>query len=918
MPEYLSPGVYIEELPPQLRAIEGVSTSTVGMVGPADRGPVPGFSLPFKPNNGFVVPTDPALVLVTSYADFTRQFGNPLPLPSPGDDVDYGYLGYAVRAFFANGGKRAYIARIVHFTDPPDASTATRSSVRLGQGVVLQLLRPARKGDSELSLTSLRGLNVGDALSFRRRADDANLISGSSGAAVVTGTVAAPFALAPNDQFGVSVNGGAAVNMTAVTATGASITTGAATFNLNGGEGLQIRVGSPTASVQVVTFQAVDFATPGAATAAEVAAVLNSGLTGVQVLVAGGAVTIRSDQQGTGARIEVVGGTAAPLLTLATGATGGGGNVADLDQVTADEIAALFAPVGFTISKDGAGQLVVTSTGVGAASTIQVVDTVAGTAARLGLPTAVAQGSDPTAAVAPTVSSYDTRRNTVTLNAPLAMDLDPSEVYILRAGTAPTGDGPMFFARNPGSWSADISVTINNSDRNPVPVTAAALGTATVVQVQATRNFYVGAVVEIDHTTTRTYHEVQGIVGTSLQLGNPLGQPVTTNGFVRVMEIDVIIDDASGASPTESYKGVCWNQGPFAAMQRHYATQINAQSSLVYVQPPGIGIPALVPPGAEDATLATQPMTYDGFPQLLTTIGNDGLPAAGPAGDPDYVGDDPGPGRRTGIEALKDNDSISIIAAPGKTTPAVQAALIDQCELLRYRFAVLDGEVEPLDGSVTSILAHRSIFDSSFAAYYAPWVSITNGVQTVYLPPSGHVTGIYARTDNDRGVWKAPANEVVLNVTGLRYYFTNGEQDILNPVGVNCIRLLETTGIRVWGARTLSSDLSLKYVNVRRTLIFLEASIARGTQWVVFEPNTPDTWDRLTDSVSAFLTTQWRDGALFGRKPEDSFFVRCDETTMTADDIQNGRLICQIGVAIVRPAEFVIFRIQQTTGYADQ
>ena len=159
---------------------------------------------------------------------------------------------------------------------------------------------------------------------------------------------------------------------------------------------------------------------------------------------------------------------------------------------------------------------------------------------------------------------------------------------------------------------------------------------------------------------------------------------------------------------------------------------------------------------------------------------------------------------------------------------------------------------------------------------------------------------------------------MVQNITGLKAYLTTGEQDILNPVGVNVIRRFETTGTRVWGARTISSDSSVKYVNVRRTLIYLEASIDRGTQWVVFEPNTPDTWDRVTDSVSSFLTTQWRNGALFGLKPTDAFFVRCDETTMTADDIQNGRLICLIGVAIVRPAEFVIFRIEQITGFANQ
>jgi phage tail sheath protein FI len=298
----------------------------------------------------------------------------------------------------------------------------------------------------------------------------------------------------------------------------------------------------------------------------------------------------------------------------------------------------------------------------------------------------------------------------------------------------------------------------------------------------------------------------------------------------------------------------------------------------------------------------------------LATLGSDGNDPI----DDDYIGVDNGPNHRSGIQSLLDADSISIIAAPGRTAQVVQDELINQCELNKGRFAVLDGEQDPAGESVNGILNHRDAYDTSYAAYYVPWLQITLTNQNLYLPPSGHVVGLYAGTDNSRGVWKAPANVVVQDITGLKAYLVTGEQDILNPVGVNAIRRFDTLGTRVWGARTLSSDDSLIYVNVRRTLIFLEASIDQGTQWVVFEPNTPDTWDRLSDSVGAFLTTQWRNGALFGLKPEDSFFVRCDETTMTADDIQNGRLICEIGVAIVRPAEFVIFRIEQITGYANQ
>jgi phage tail sheath protein FI len=283
--------------------------------------------------------------------------------------------------------------------------------------------------------------------------------------------------------------------------------------------------------------------------------------------------------------------------------------------------------------------------------------------------------------------------------------------------------------------------------------------------------------------------------------------------------------------------------------------------------------------------------------------------------DDTWVGQDNGPGARSGIESLNDLTDARLIATPGKSSQTIQLALIAQCENLRYRFAILDGERNPAGGSITSILTHRNLYDTSFAAYYQPWVTVSIDGQNQQLPPSGYLAGIYARVDDARGTWKAPANESVLNVIGLSTKFTTGEQDLLNPRGVNLIRQFDIGGILVWGARTLASDPDVKYINVRRALIFIEASLDQGTQWVVFEPNAPETWARVRDSVSAFLLTQWRAGALFGIAPEQAYFVRCDETTMTADDILNGRLICQIGVAIVRPAEFVILQIQQITDF---
>jgi phage tail sheath protein FI len=205
---------------------------------------------------------------------------------------------------------------------------------------------------------------------------------------------------------------------------------------------------------------------------------------------------------------------------------------------------------------------------------------------------------------------------------------------------------------------------------------------------------------------------------------------------------------------------------------------------------------------------------------------------------------------------------------------------------------------------------------TKYAAFYYPWIRIVDPVtQTIKtVPPGGHVAGIYARTDIERGVHKAPANEKIAGAVDVEFPVTKGDQDILNPKGVNCIRQFRGRGILVWGARTLSDNTYWKYINVRRLFNYIEESIEEGTQWVVFEPNDERLWARVRATIIQFLTRVWRDGALMGTKPDEAFFVRCDRTTMTQDDIDNGRLICIIGIAPVKPAEFVIFRMTQWYG----
>lgn len=291
--------------------------------------------------------------------------------------------------------------------------------------------------------------------------------------------------------------------------------------------------------------------------------------------------------------------------------------------------------------------------------------------------------------------------------------------------------------------------------------------------------------------------------------------------------------------------------------------------------------------------------------------GSDGSLACLNAGD--FIGENRGPGKRTGLQSFIDNDEVAIIAAPGVTDPNVQLNLVAHCENLKSRIAVLDAPRE--DKKVADVLTHRNIFDSSYCAMYAPWLQVFDSLdkKNTFIPPSGSVAGIYSRSDQIRGVHKAPANEIVRSCVGLDCQYNKGEQDILNPQGVNLIRYFTGQGIRVWGARTCSSNGLWKYVNVRRLFIFLEESIKRGTNWVVFEPNDEKLWARVQRTIDAFLTRVWRDGALMGNSPAEAFYINIGRTTMTQDDIDNGRLICEIGVAPVKPAEFVIFRITQKT-----
>jgi len=421
-------------------------------------------------------------------------------------------------------------------------------------------------------------------------------------------------------------------------------------------------------------------------------------------------------------------------------------------------------------------------------------------------------------------------------------------------------------------------------------------------RVKNSAGFNVGDVVVFDNGKSKSFTTVLKSQDNVIELEDGLQGSVIDKQLVptKLLYTSEFSLQVFYGSESETYENVSLN--PAAA---NYVEKRLARSAMIKVEhnpAAGTGVPFDI--------IAGDKAGEEEFWMALAG-GSDG--SLGALSAADFMGEDRGPGKRTGIKAFIDNDEVSIMAVPGVTDPNVQLALVAHCENLTSRFAVLDIPRELK--SVADVQKHRNIFDTDYAALYHPWLQVFDPLdkRNIFIPPSGSMVGIYARSDNTRGVFKAPANEVVRACVGLDCQYNKGEQDILNPKGINLIRSFTGQGIRVWGARTLSSNAIWKYINVRRLFIFLEQSIKNGSNWVVFEPNDERLWARVQRTIYSFLLGVWRGGALMGGTPDEAFFVRVDRSTMTQDDIDNGRLICVIGIAPVKPAEFVIFRITQKT-----
>lgn len=803
MPEYLAPGVYVEEIPSGNRPIQAASTSTAGMVGMTARGPV---------NR----PT-----LVTSRGAYERVFGGKLDPKVFTDHRDM--LPYAAEGFFTNGGARLYVVRVIG----ADAERARTSLV---------VEDPAGGGTRQLASAA----NAGDTTV---------LIAGAD----------------PPPPAGT-------------------------TLLLDDG-----------AQAEPATVAA---ATPATRP------VVAGGIT--QDFASGTTVTIQT----------VTDLTAAPAAALTAGAT-----VVALDDVTGID------PDDVLLVKDPAGdELVTVASTDAAANTLTLVEPL--------------RRDHPDDSVLATVTDSTTTTSlsaAVTASpAPVFLHLadasavDPGTVLRLGAGaaraivtgvatelplTGPLGNAhavgvPLapvsthltVHAHWPGVWGNALRVTVTGASIAETTTGAAIPADATVVTLTSAIGVYPGSVLDFGDDVRA---EVAAVDPASrvVTLTAAVGAAQAAGTPVRTQEFTLVVERVENGRAVESER---FDRLSVGAAHPRYAPRVVGSWAAGRPSESGESMLVRLSDDAPDS------VKLHPFVDGLTRYATGGDDDADGVQNADYIGqssDDPD--ERTGLQALENESVLSIVGVPGRTSLDVQQALVAHCEKMRYRFAVLD---VPPDSKLEQARKHRQNFDTTRAALYYPYVMVPDlfgapGDRRA-VPPSGHVMGVYARTDLVRGVHKAPANEVLAGVLALRTALAKGEQDILNPLNLNCLRdfRAENRGLRVYGGRVATSDPEWTYVNVRRLLLFIEKSLDDGLQWAVFEPNEKPLWDAVRQSIAGFLDTVWRSGALQGTKQEEAFFVNIGyDVTMTQADIDNGRLIAEVGVAPVKPAEFVIVRISQKT-----
>jgi Bacteriophage tail sheath protein len=1006
MPEYLAPGVYVEEVDSGAKPIEGVSTSTTGMVGVTERGPV----------------GEPTLI--TSFPQYTRVFGGRL---DPEEYPNSWYLPYAVEAFFNNGGKRVYVVRVV---PSPSASKAEGDLYeREDQAYSTKLAAIAPKDEAfvlvedHAHITDGTHLLIDDGVASEYFEVTGDPTTGEAMIGLTTPVIA--FQAAQTDVVGFTLADDA---VPVDRHPAAAIAPGATTFVLDditglapaGGELLQIGADADAAREWIVTStidtvtKTVTSRTPLANAHAATTPLIRHKLT-TEV-----GRTPLAHPLAPGARIAIVEDAA----TLGGSTVVGFGNTPSEYHLFSPDLAVFGVPPSIDRHAAGAEVVIPTLTDAGARQldaaaargdreiTLSQRSDLRGTP----LPNPILRLTDqngvneyvliddivgaPGAGNDPGVVKLKTQLRQDYLNAAAvhayvdaaadasattlgrganaterAIVLEDGSAYsagtLIRIEPAASArveyhevtedvgvvplDGPLANAHpvgadvvqrvpavhvealDPGRWGNDVHVIAQEETAPVLDTTPAATAAGMpTVPLQSVVGIEPGTVLEFYRPRTNGTPEqtvfrqkVETVAGNAVALSGGVVQDVTGDMRVRTQDFKLTVEAIRTNPRTkkdEVVEGMAETFPHLSLDPRHtrYVTSVIGQVPTTTTETVGESDLVRVADLRSSATAESDLGKIDVLRMNGHFIGlplEQGTDSIGSVIDDTYIGDDSvDPSERTGLHALKNIEEIAMVAIPGRTSQKVQEALITHCELMRYRFAVIDSvKTKKLD----DVEQQRSLYDTKYAALYYPWFTIDDPYPVnpqqpgeLAIPPSGHILGIYARSDNTRGVHKAPANEVVREIKGLYVELVKEQQDILNPRGINVVRDFRDhgRGIRVWGARCATSDSDWKYVNVRRLFIFLEHSLDNGTQWAVFEPNDERLWARVRQSVSSFLTAVWRDGALMGSKPEEAFFVKCDHTTMTQYDIDNGRLIVKIGVAPVKPAEFVIVRIGQWAG----
>ena len=1046
MPEYLAPGVYVEEVESGPRPIEGVSTSTAGMVGVSERGPVN------RP------------ILITSTGEYERWFGGMLPREEFADPADpdrsHCYLPHAVQGFFTNGGKRAYVTRIAPEEASPatgqlfdrgtlagDAGTVLLRRAGIGDGTVLPLYVLDTTGVAANDIVRIGDGSASEYLEVavapvaatshvaldrpltRSHATTANALTLAPPAPIGGG----PFTLGPPAAAGATVlivdspinltaqalpfllelSDGGSSDLVAVTEAPEAMPPSVTLFRVVINEALSQAYPSGAAIGLFASAAGADTLAVAASPGDTIAFASAAAVLGNIVEFDQGTPNHEVRRQG-----QLMTATLATPLPLATPAGSALAHVdlADDAAITAKGLTAAAGPGTRVLSLDNRVGLEVGQVlriGAGLDEEFALILAIpgdpgpapdAGTVTLShGLTSDHPFGTVVQTQVAPAFPGGGHQSSFILLDADAGGDMlllaagqgyaAPDAVLVRRpdgsasyhriaatAAPANTGEvtlvsglarnhamGEEVVERRPlidvqaldvGSWGNRLRITVQDdatgllAHAQTVSITAPLqirLNTLTGVErgtLLEVTNPATGASVLLkvrttDPSTGNITLDPPGLDAATLAALGPIGGPLAVRS--REFSITVrLLRRPDPAVPSRNTQVIASETLGQLSMDHRHARyfpeiigEINGPLRLEDGRPEGeslfIRVADLAPDAAATEAIRPGPEALiDLLPSRRTEPARHALARGDDSiatiNDATYLGvDDPEPLSRTGLQTLRNVQQVSIVAVPGQTSVALQTGVINHCELMRYRFAVLDALTA--DASLTDVQAQRLAFDTKYAALYYPWLTVPDpmpdnlaAVRAFPLPPSGHVMGIYARTDETRGVHKAPANEVVRGITGLTRKLNKGEHDILNPMNICVTRDFrpDGRGVRVWGARCMTSDSQHKYVPVRRLLIYLEQSIDIGLQYVVFEPNAPALWRRVRQTIANFLTDVWRDGALEGAKVEEAYFVKCDRTTMTQSDIDNGRLIVLIGVAPVKPAEFVIIRLGFMTATGEE